>query len=136
VLRATAPRHARGTGPAPDSGSLLVFLRAVEQRTGPSVRLEAIFDRPLDRLGDRVVAWLRAHPRYRAYPTENAEEFARSAEAWPNRWERSALRPDSFEQLRSYESDGKGRPLRRVAEPNPTRSGRGSGAPARPSTDK
>jgi transposase len=86
----------------PTTSSLLVFLRAVEEQTPVPARLDAIFDRPLASLGDRVGAWLEHHPRYRVFTTEGGEAWRRSAEAWLRRWENVPLDPTSFGGIAAY----------------------------------
>lgn len=102
ALRASAPRGVSfGTGRALPA-ALLLFLRSVERRTPPRTRLDALLDRPLAALGDRVGAWLEAHPRYRVFSAAGEEEWMRSAQAWFRRWERVPLGPGSFADLRKF----------------------------------
>jgi len=102
ALRADEPVRTPAAGSGPSPSSLLVFLRSIEQNTTPRVRLDAIFDRPLSALGDRVAAWLEAHPRYRVFTTGTDEEWIRSTESWLRRWENVRLHPGSFRSVRAF----------------------------------
>ncbi|MGP8078067.1 MAG: helix-turn-helix domain-containing protein [Thermoplasmata archaeon] len=110
------------SGPAP--ATLLVFLRSIEQRTPPTARLDAIFDRPLAVLGGRVVAWLDAHPRYRVYTTGSREEWIRSAETWFRRWENVRLDVNSFASIQAFrDSSARVPPGLTPQPPRPTWTG-------------
>ncbi|HTP54769.1 MAG TPA: helix-turn-helix domain-containing protein [Thermoplasmata archaeon] len=94
------PSGERSVGPSPSS--LLVFLRAVEERTPVPSRLDAVFDRPLASLDGRVGTWLGHHPRYRVFTTEPGDEWTRSTEAWLRRWEHMSLDPQSFQGVDAF----------------------------------
>ena len=93
------PARATGRTRRASSAALLVFLRSLEQRTERSARLEAVFDRPLDDLGDRVEDWLRHHPRFRIYTTPQGGTFEGATRSWLRRWSGTPLHPASFREL-------------------------------------
>jgi len=105
-LRSTDLFRKRIRRPLAGGPSLVVFLRAIEAQTDPSVRLDAIVDRPLSALGDRVVHWLADHPRIRVYPSGPGGSWDRSTEAWLRRWPSARLGRDSLELLDDYQRTG------------------------------
>jgi len=120
-LRSTDLFRPRVRRPLAGGPSLVVFLRAIEAQTDPSVRLDAIVDRPLSALGERVVHWLADHPRIRVYPTGPGGAWDRSTEAWLRRWPSARLGPDSLRLLDDYQRSGA--PVRTGSAAR-TRSGR------------
>jgi LuxR family transcriptional regulator, maltose regulon positive regulatory protein len=90
----TAPPGPRGR--TERESSLLVFLRGVERRARPGLRLEAVFDRPLARLGRRPMRWLAAHGRFRVYTAPRPEAWAGAVHGWMRRWGSAPLDRASF----------------------------------------
>ena len=87
-------------GPSRTAGSgLLVLLRSIEKRTPRTMRLDAVFDRPVEEIGGRLSRWLETHPRFRVYPTGAGDQWSRSTERWLGRWEGSPLDPRSFQNV-------------------------------------
>lgn len=83
-------------GRAERESALLVFLRGVERAVGPGLRLEAVFDRPLGRLGRRASRWLASHGRYRVYTSPRPQAWAEAVDGWIRRWESAPLDRGSF----------------------------------------
>lgn len=91
------------------ASGLLVLLRSIEKRTPRTMRLDAVFDRPVEQIGGRLARWLETHPRFRVYPTAPGDRWARSTELWLGRWDGNALDRRSFrnvEALRQQWSTG------------------------------
>lgn len=99
--------------------ALLVFLRAVERKVGRSVRLEAVFDRPLSRLGRRAVRWFSAHPRFRVFTPSREQRWSDAVDAWLRRWEAVGFDRESFGTVqlfvREFPSERFEDPRKRVA---------------------
>ena len=82
-------------GPNPEA-ALLVFLRGLERGIRQCSRLEVVFDRPLARLGRRVIGWLGAHGRFRAFTAPRLAQWPRTVESWLRRWEPAGVDRASF----------------------------------------
>lgn len=98
----------RGSGsPAP----LLVFLRGLERRRGPHVRLDVVIDRGQGRVGARVLAWLDAHPNFRLFAAKPGQTWSQAVASWLGRWETTALDRESLQDATALETAF---PLRRI----------------------
>ena len=103
TVRSLAAQRSGPPPPAPSpratASALLVLLRSIEKRTPRTMRLDAVFDRPVEQIGARLTRWLETHPRFRVYPTSPGEQWARSTELWLGRWEGGSLDPRSFRNV-------------------------------------
>ncbi len=76
---------------------LLVFLRGLEEITGPSTELHVIFDRPLELLSGRLASWLRVHPRFRVLAVSPSGSWSAAVDDWVRSFRDIPLHPKSFE---------------------------------------
>lgn len=81
---------------------LLVFLRTVEEASGPDAQLHIILDRPLQLLPERVSSWLAVHPRFRAYSTNAATSWIESVADWLQTWRGVPLARSSFSRVAEF----------------------------------
>ncbi|HTW54867.1 MAG TPA: helix-turn-helix domain-containing protein [Thermoplasmata archaeon] len=88
------------------ASDLLVLLRSIEKRTPRTMRLDAVFDRPVEQIGSRLSRWLENHPRFRVYSTSPGEQWVRSTELWLSRWEGGSLDPRSFRNVAALRQQG------------------------------
>ena len=79
--------------------SFLVFLRAMEDRTPRTARLDLMLDRPLSTIDSRVQDWLAVHPRFHVFTVGMDESWSRSVETWMLRWDRTRIHRNSFRGL-------------------------------------
>jgi transposase-like protein len=81
---------------------LLVFLRTIEEATGPDSQLHLILDRPLTFLPGRVAQWLAAHPRFRVYGSGASNPWTTSVGDWLQTWRGVPLSPGSFGRVAEF----------------------------------
>lgn len=112
TVRRLERRRAASSRLPRDPGAFLVFLRALERAYPDAGRLDVVVDRRPERLGDRSIRWLSAHPRFRLVLPAADQSWSSATAGWLGRWDRSALDPQSLRLvptvLRAFESRRRG----------------------------
>lgn len=81
---------------------ILVFLRTLEEEPGlSSAALHVIFDRPLDRLPERLVGWLGSHARFRPTGPAPGSTWTGAVDEWVRAFSGTVVDPDSLRDMGS-----------------------------------